>query len=170
LPKEKWIKNMNKKSQWKITDIHTGKVSYFSAGPRDNKRSKYQFGTLIKGGLTVLISVLIIYGVVYAGTITPPSGEPVATFYSLSEIYNFITANTPATEGSPALDWSVPLAGTHYTLSQIYNALASLISADKVKLGTTYLGVDGTLVPSGGDATTTDVCSTKTYFGAEQTN
>lgn len=127
---------------------------------------------MVKGGLTVLISVLIIYGVVYASTvkITPPTGTPVATFYSLSEIANFITANTPATEGSPALDWSIALEDTASTTAEIYSALASLISADKVKLGTTYLGTAGTLVPSGGTATTSNVLSGKTYFGDSQTN
>lgn len=131
---------------------------------------RWLFSNTVKGGLTVLISVLIIFGVVHAGTITPPSGTPVANFYSLSEIYNFITANTSATEGSPALDWSSALEGTGRTLTEIYNALASLISADKVKLGTTYLNVAGTLVPSGGTATTSDVLSGKTYFGDSQTD
>ena len=91
----------------------------------------------LRGGLIVLISVLIIFTVVKAGTIAPPSGTPAAQFYSLSEIYNFITANTAATAGSPALDWSAGLEGTGRTLTEIYNALAGLISADKVKLGTT---------------------------------
>lgn len=117
-----------------------------------------------------MISVLVIYGVVHAGTITPPSGTPAAQFYSLSEIYNFITTNATSTEGSPALDWSAALEGTGRTLTEIYNALASLISADKVKLGTTYLNVAGTLVPSGGTATTSDVLSGKTYFGDSQTD
>ncbi|MDZ4243869.1 MAG: hypothetical protein U1C57_02070 [Candidatus Doudnabacteria bacterium] len=131
---------------------------------------RWLFSNTVKGGLTVFISVLVIYGVVHAGTITPPSGTPAAQFYSLSEIYNFITANTTATEGSPALDWSAALEGTGRTLTEIYDALASLISADKVKSGTTYLNVAGTLVPSGGTATTSDVLSGKTYFGDSQTD
>ena len=131
---------------------------------------RWLFSNTLKGGLSVLISVLVIYGVVHAGTITPPSGTPAAQFYSLSEIYNFITANTTATEGSPALDWSATLEGTGRTLTEIYDALASLISADKVKSGTTYLNVAGTLVPSGGTATTSNVLSGKTYFGDSQTN
>ena len=124
----------------------------------------------IKGGLTVLISVLAIYGVVHAGTITPPSGTPSAQFYTLSEIYNFITSNTAATAGGHSFTFSDSLAGTGRTLTEIYSALASLISADKVKLGTTYLNVAGTLTPDGGTATTSDVLSTKTYFGDSQTN
>lgn len=139
---------------------------------RKKNYTKFPFGGLVKGGLTVLISVLIIFTVVKASTnkITPPTGTPVATFYSLSEIYNFIASSTVATVGSPALDFSGALEDTGYTLTEIYNALAGLISASKVKLGTTYLNVAGTLVPSGGTATTTDVLSGKTYFGDSQTN
>lgn len=125
-------------------------------------RLHFQFSGLLKGGLTVFISVLIIYGVAYAGTVTPPSGTPTAQFYSLSEIYNFITANTTATEGSPALDWSAALEGTGRTLTEIYDALASLISADKVKSGTTYLNVAGTLTPDGGTAAVADLFNGKT--------
>jgi len=133
-------------------------------------KRKNQFINFIKGGLTVLISVLAIFTIVKAGTITPPSGTPVATFYSLSEIYNFITSSTTATEGSPALDWSATLEDSGRTLTEIYDVLKNLIVADKVKLGTTYFNVAGALVPSGGTATTTNVLSGKTYFGVSQTD
>jgi len=127
-------------------------------------------GAVIKSGLTILISAAIIYGIVQAGSLTPPSGPPSAKFYTLSEIYNFITNNTPATEGGHDFTFSDSLAGTGHTLAEIYDALANLISADKVKLGTTYLNVAGTLVPSGGTATTADVLSGKTFFGDSQTD
>ncbi len=102
---------------------------------------------IIKTLLTVLISVLLVFTVVKAGTITPPSGagEPSAKFYTLSEIYNFITSNTAAIAGSHDFTFSDVLAGTPRTLTEIYTALANRISAAKVKIGTTYLGVDGTL-------------------------
>ena len=158
---------MKTKNQWRIINIGTGRSHYFSICPEGARNRALN---IFKTGMTVLISVLIIYGIVQAGTITPPTGTPVATFYSLTEIYNFITNNTAATEASPALDFSGSLAGTHYTLTQIYNALASLISADKVKLGTTYLGTAGTLVPSSGDATAADVLINKTFFGGSQTD
>ena len=122
-------------------------------------KSKFNiFSNGVKAGLTVLISVLIIFTIVQASTIkiTPPTGTPVATFYSLSEIYNFITANTAATVGSPALDWSASLEDTGRTLTEIYSALASLIVADKVFTGTTYLGTTGTL---------TLACATSTFDG-----
>ncbi len=109
-------------------------------------------------GLAVLISVLIIFTVVKASTdkITPPTGEPAATFYSLSEIYNFITANTAATAASPVLDWSIALEDTQYTLTEIYEKLRDLIVADKVFTGTTYLGTTGTLKLA---------CATSTFDG-----
>lgn len=129
------------------------------------KKTIFSFSGLIKGGLTVLISVLIIYGVVCASTdkITPPTGTPVANFYSLSEIYNFITANTVATAGSPALDWSVALEDTQYTLTEIYEELRDLIAAGQVKKDTIYLGVTGTLY---GDIDPTKVLTVASAAGS----
>jgi hypothetical protein len=171
---------MTRKNRRIISDIYSDKSRNLNikTPPKSEpllrlaKRPLFRLGGLVKGGLTVLISVLIVFTVVKASTvkITPPSGAPVATGYSLSEIYNFISSNTPATEGSPALDWSAPLQDTGRTLTEIYNALANLISADKVKEGTTYLGVTGTLIPSGGTATTGNVLSGATFYGASQTN
>ena len=105
------------------------------------------------GIVLIIITILAVGGVVYAGTITPPSGTPAAQFYTLSEIYNFITSNTTATEGGHGFTFSDSLEGTGRTLTEIYSSLASLISADKVKSGTTYLNVAGSLVPNGGTAT-----------------
>jgi len=133
-------------------------------------RKKINFPKILKFTATIIMSVLVIFGVVKAGTITAPSGTPTAQFYSLAEIYEFIANNTTATEGGHDFTFSDSLAGTSHTLTEIYDALAGLISADQVKLGKTYLNVAGTLIPSGGTATTTDVCSTKTYFGANQTD
>ena len=127
---------------------------------------RWLFSNTIKGGLTVLISVLVIYGVVHAGTIIPPSGTPSAQFYTLSEIYNFITSNTTSTEGGHSFTFSDSLAGTGRTLSEIYNALASLISADKVKLGTTYLGMAGTY---NADNLSTATVKKGTAFGVSET-
>ncbi len=179
----KLIKNMRKKDQWLIDDIYFHKpkyrgiglkrpfwyINFYFAWKRNFSFGTY-FGSLIKVGLTVLISVLIVFTVVRAGTITPPSGSPSAKFYTLSEIYNFIINNTTSTEGSHSFTFSDSLLGTNYTLTEIYNALAGLISADKIKSGTTYLNVAGTLVPSGGTATTSNVLSGTTYFGDSQTN
>src|SRR3989344_12184 len=120
--------------------------------------NKYNyFNDFIKGSLVVFITILFSFTVAEAGTITPPSGTPVAQFYTLSEIYEFITNNTTATVGGHAFTFSDTLAGGGKTLTEIYNALASLVSVDKVKLGTTYLIVAGTLTPNGGTATAAGV-------------
>jgi len=112
--------------------------------------------------LTILISVLVVSTVARAGTITPPSGTASAKFYTLTEIYKFITNNTTATEGGHSFTFSDSLTGTHHTLTEIYSALSTLISASKVKLGTTYLGVAGTLTPDGGIAGVADLFNGKT--------
>jgi hypothetical protein len=186
---------MRKKNQWVIHDIYSNKSRSFDIKiKRSFGHTKFHFSGLIKSGLTVLISVSIIYGVVQAGTITPPSGTPSAQFYTLSEIYNFIASSTTATEGGHNFNFSDSLAGTGHTLTEIYSTLASLIDPAKVLTGTTYLGragtynvsnlsdavvklditygtsSTGTLVPSGGTATAADVCKDLTFFGANQTN
>lgn len=120
-------------------------------------KPRFKFKNLFKNGLFILISTLSVSTVVWAGSITAPAGSPSAKFYTLSEIYNFITANTTATEGDHSFTFSDTLAGTGRTLTEIYDALAGLISADKVKSGTTYLNVAGTLTPDGGTATTAGV-------------
>jgi hypothetical protein len=138
--------------QWRVYDVCSHKSKHYNIRPKSSfKHTRFHFGGLIKGGLTVLISVLIIFTVVKASTIkiTPPSGAPVATFYSLSEIYNFIASSTPATVGSPALDWSAGLEDTGRTLTEIYNALAGLIDPTKLLSGTTYLGTAGTIANNG---------------------
>lgn len=80
-----------------------------------------------------------------AGTLTPPGGTPAAQFYTLSEIYEFITNNTTATAGGHAFTFADTLVGGGKTLTEIYNALATLIDPAKVLSGTTYLGVAGTI-------------------------
>ena len=125
------------------------------------------FTNFIKGSLTVLISVLVVYGVVQAGSIVVPSGTPSASFYTLSDIWTRLTTNAGA--GVHSFDFTDTLAGTHVTLTQIYNAIPT-IDATQVKLSTPYLGITGTLVPSGGDVVVGDVLSGKTFFGASQSD
>ena len=129
---------------------------------------KPKIKSFIQGSLVVVVSILVTSTIIKAGTITPPSETPVtAKFYTLSEIYTRLTTNATATEGGHDFTFSDSLASTHYTLTQIYDAIPT-IAANTVKLGTTYLGVAGTLVPSGGDATTADVLANKTFFGDSQ--
>jgi hypothetical protein len=156
------LKNMfNKKSKQLKQIGNTGVYSSYQFRPRRRflKTPRFSFGAL-KGGLTVLISVLIIFTVVKAGTITPPSGTPTAQFYTLSEIYTRLTTNAAATEGGHSFTFSDSLAGGGYTLTQIYDAIPAII-ANTVKLGATYLGIDGSLTPimTDGTATTTAVAA-----------
>ena len=175
---------MRDKNQWRVYNVYSGKFKYSKSestnlvqhqvlDANDRRRASimsrsFQLG--VKSGLTILISVLMVYGIVQAGTITAPSGTPSAKFYSLTEIYNFINSNTTATEGGHSFTFSDDLAGGGYTLTQIYDVLAGLVSANKVKLGTTYLNTAGTLVPSGGDAEVGNVLADKTFFGNSQTD
>ncbi len=146
-----------KKAQREIRQIANSGIYSYYVKPR-SFRNKPHSANFIKGGLTVLISVLVIFTVVKASvsTFDVPSGEPAATFYSLPEIYDFITANTAATVDSPALDWSVSLQGTGHTLTEIYNALTGLITAENVFTDITYLGTTGTLKLA---------CATSTFDG-----
>ena len=122
----------------------------------------------IRSGLVVLISVLAIFAIVKAGSLNP-SSDPAATFFTLENIYSRLTTNATSTEGGHVFSPGASPAGSLYTLEQIYGAIPTIVPGT-VKLNTSYLGIDGTLVPSGGTATTTQVCSGQTYYGANQSN
>lgn len=79
------------------------------------------------------------------GTLTP-SGTPGSnTQYTLNDIYTRLTTNTTTTQGSGlfATPSGVPTESFR-TLTEIYNMIPT-IDPSKVALGTTYLGVAGTL-------------------------
>ena len=98
----------------------------------------------LKGGLIVLISVLVVCGVAQAGTITPPSGSPSAQFYTLSDIYNRLNTNVASTEGGHTFTFSDALASSGKTLTEIYNAIPT-IDPSKLLDDTTYMGVTGNI-------------------------
>jgi len=105
--------------------------------------NKYKyFSNFIKGGLTVLISVLTIYGVAQAGTITPPVGVPSAQFYTLSNIWTRLTTNETA--GDHLFTFADSLVGSGKTLTEIYNAIPT-INPSKLLNDTTYLGITGNI-------------------------
>ena len=110
----------------------------------------------IKVGLTVLVSVLIVFTVVKAGTITPPGGTPSAQFYTLSEIYTRLTTNATTTEGSHDFTFSDALAGIGRTLTEVYNAIPT-IDPSKLLDNTTYLGITGNIATRTLSATSTIV-------------
>ena len=156
------------RGQWRIYDIYSAKSKKLNIGQRSSEQSSPRFGNLLKAGLTVLISVLIIFTIVKAGSLTP-SNAPAPEGYTLADIYTRLTTNATATSGNFSMDPSDPVGSTLYTLEQIYNAIPTIV-ANTVKLDTAYLGIDGTLIPSGGDSETTDVCQNKTFFGSNQTD
>ena len=119
-------------------------------------KKESRFANIFKVGLTVLISVLIIFTVVKAGTITPPGGEPSAQFYTLSEIYTRLTTNGTATEGGHDFNFSDTLAGTGRTLTEIYNAIPT-INPSKLLDDTTYLGITGNIATRTLSSTNTNV-------------
>ena len=97
-----------------------------------------------KGGLTVLVSVVIIFTVVKAGSLTP-SSAPTPDGYTLGNIYTRLTDNTASiSSGSFSMDPSGSPAGTQYTLDQIYSAVPT-INPSKLLSDTTYLGVKGSI-------------------------
>ena len=121
-----------------------------------DKKLKSIFLSLV----TVIIAVAIVFTIVKAGDLQPPA-SPAATMYTLSDIYTRLTTNATSTEGDHPFSPSASPAPSMYTLTQIYNAIPT-IAANTVKLGTSYLGVAGTLVPSGGTAAVADLFSGKT--------
>lgn len=152
---------MRKKDQWRVYDIYSHKSMHYNIKPKKSFwHTSSHLGGLAKGGLTVLISVLMIYGVVQAGSLTPLA-SPVATSYTLSDIYTRLTANSAATAGNHNLSTTASVTGTFYTLTQIYNAIPT-ISATKVLIGTNYLGIAGTAY---GDTDATKVLGTASVAG-----
>ncbi len=112
------------------------------------------------GGLTVLISVLVIFTAVNAGSLTPLA-SPAATSFTFIDIYNRLTTNATAVAGAHSFAPGGAPAGTLYTLTQIYNAIPT-IDATKVLSGTTYLGIAGTAY---GDTSQAKVLTTAAVAG-----
>ncbi len=105
--------------------------------------------------LTIIIASAAIVGIVYAGSLTPPSGTPASTGYTLGDIYTRLTTNATAGSHSLAAPGGAP-APTFHTLTEIYNAIPT-ISSSTVKQGTTILGVAGSL-GQGAMATNQSIC------------
>jgi hypothetical protein len=111
---------------------------------------KNTFKTIITGGLAIALSVLAVYSITKAGSLTPPGSEATSTGYTLADIYNRLFDNSTATAGNHNFEPSASPTSTMYSLTQIYNLIPT-IDPTKVLSGTTYLGVAGTY--SGGGYT-----------------
>ncbi len=116
---------------------------------------------LVKTFLPGLISFLLVFGLVHAGSLNP-SATPAATSYTLSDIYTRLTTNAAATVENHNFFPSALPASSFYTLTQIYDAIPTMVEST-IKSGTPYLGVTGTLTPNGtGTAAVADVFYGKT--------
>jgi hypothetical protein len=155
-----------RKNQWQMHDIYSGRRKnfylktrrsfwqkhFYPVGKRGFSFGARLFGGALKGGLTVMISVLMIYGIVQAGSLTP-SASPAATSFRLDDIYTRLTTNATSTEANHVFSPGASPAGTLYTLTQIYNVIPT-IDATKVLSGASYLGVAGTIANNGAFALT----------------
>ncbi|MFH1413200.1 MAG: hypothetical protein ABIG10_04250, partial [bacterium] len=117
--------------------------------------------TILKMCIVILIVSIITNIIVRAGTLTP-SASPVATSYTLTDIYTRLTTNATATEANHVFTPSASPAASFYTLTQIYDVVPTIV-ANTVKLGTSYLGIAGSLTPEGsGTAAVADLFNAKT--------
>lgn len=101
----------------------------------------------LKIGSLVLIAFIIgaFVRTSFAGSLTPP-GVPASTMYTLDGIYNKLIDNTTSqAEGSASFTTPGSVSATFHNLKQIYESIPTL-DATKIKSGTTYMGVAGTLV------------------------
>ncbi|MFH1412671.1 MAG: DUF1566 domain-containing protein [bacterium] len=116
---------------------------------------------ILKLCIVILIVSIITNIIVRAGTLTP-SASPAATSYTLTDIYTRLTTNATATEANHVFTPSASPAALFYTLTQIYDAVPTIV-ANTVKLGTSYLGIAGSLTPEGsGTAAVADLFNAKT--------
>jgi hypothetical protein len=106
------------------------------------KKINNKFKNFVLIGLTVLISVLLIYAMARAGSLTP-SAPTASTSYTLSDIYTRLTTNAPAVLGGHGFAPGGAPVGTLQDLTNIYNAIPS-IDPTKILVGVNYLGIDGT--------------------------
>ena len=106
-----------------MQDIYSGRYRNFYIRTRRSfwQRHSRLFGGVLKGGLTVMISVLMIYGIVQAGSLTP-SASPVATMNSLADIAG--SGFATATHSLKALyDWlGTNVEGVKAALTGTYDA------------------------------------------------
>ncbi|MDD3498420.1 MAG: hypothetical protein PHH24_02860 [Candidatus Moranbacteria bacterium] len=116
----------------------------------------------------VSLVALVSFSAVRAGNLDSP-GSPASTMYTLGDIYERLTTNQAATEADHDFAPSADPAGSLRTLKEIYEAIPT-VEADKVKSGTSYLGIAGNLLPSGGTAGVANVLAGQTFFGSIQSD
>jgi hypothetical protein len=136
-------------------------------------KQKNLFKTIAVSGLTVFLSVLIIYSIVRAGSLTPSgadvdNGVPTSTSYTLTDIYNRLNTNATAIAGNHSFTAPVGTpTSTLYTLAQIYNKIPTINPANLLS-STTYLGITGNIQTRTLSAATTTINSG--YYAATTLN
>jgi len=132
-------------------------------------QQKNIFKTIAVSGLTVLLAVLIIYGVVRAtgyGSLTPNVSTSTPTGYTLEDIYQRLNTNAPATAGNHTLTAGATSTDAFHTLVDIYNKIPT-INPNNLLSTTTYLGITGNIIPRGAfglKASTTDQVFAAGYY------
>src|SRR3989344_6722099 len=105
---------------------------------------KNRIANFFRLAVSIILPTLVVAGVVYAGTLTAPSGTPAATSYTLSDIYTKLTTNADATATNHSLSTTTSPAASFHTLAQIYGAIPT-IDAATLLANTTYLGITGSI-------------------------
>jgi len=114
--------------------------------------------SVIREAAIILLSLLVIFTVVKAGTLTP-SASPAATSYTLGDIYTRLITNASATAGNHDLNATTTPGATFPTLTSIYNAIPTIYATDLLATST-YLGVTGTIAVKSGDAAASSTATT----------
>lgn len=105
---------------------------------------------ILKTSSFILIAFIIgaFVHTTFAGSLTP-SVSPVSTMYTLDGIYNKLIDNTTSQmEGGASFTTPGSVSATFHTLKEIYENIP-ILDATRIKSGTTYMGVLGTLYPGG---------------------
>lgn len=87
---------------------------------------KSKISTILRYVAGIILPTLVVAVVAYAGSLTPPSGTPTATSYTLEDIYQKLVSGTDATEADHDLSTTAAPAATFYTLTQLYTAVDTL--------------------------------------------
>ncbi|MFA5248296.1 MAG: DUF1566 domain-containing protein [Patescibacteria group bacterium] len=132
-----------------------------------NAKLKNILKTVSLGGLTVILSVLIIYSVTKAGSLTPPGSEATSTGYTLEDIYNRLFDNSTAIFGNHDFEPSASPTSTMHTIDEIYG-LIPFVNASNLLSSTTYLGVTGNIQSRTLSSSTTTISAG--YYGSTNLN
>jgi hypothetical protein len=108
--------------------------------------------TIKQISILLVAGILVIGGVILAGSLTPITGSPEATYVSLNDIFDKLTTGATTTEKS--FTPTLAPAPTMHTLSEIFEAIYDIdvlqtvepnLIAGNIATGTSIFGVEGSL-------------------------